>query len=167
VVLLDLTLPDGRGLEVFDQVTEAAPNALILQQTGLAPHYLERELTESILMHDAGSSASVLQALKAMGVRLAIDDFGTGYSSLSYLKRFPIDTLKIGQSFVRDIVNDLDDATMVAAVIGMGKNLKRRVIAEGGGNARAACVVAGSTLRPGSRFSFQSLLARRGLRAAA
>jgi diguanylate cyclase (GGDEF)-like protein/PAS domain S-box-containing protein len=105
--------------------------ALILQETGLAPAYLELELTESILMHDAVSSAAVLEALKDMGVRLAIDDFGTGYSSLSYLKRFPIDTLKIDQSFVRDIVTDTDDATIVAAVIGMGKSLKQRVIAEG------------------------------------
>ncbi len=105
--------------------------ALILQESGLASGYLELELTESILMHEADSSTLVLDSLKAMGVRLAIDDFGTGYSSLSYLKRFPIDTLKIDQSFVRDIVSDRDDATIVAAVIGMGKNLKQRVIAEG------------------------------------
>lgn len=105
--------------------------ALILKETGLAPRYLQLELTESILMHDAESSESVLEALKAMGVKLAIDDFGTGYSSLSYLKRFPIDTLKIDQSFVRDIVSDADDATIVTAIIGMGKNLKQRVIAEG------------------------------------
>ncbi len=105
--------------------------ALILQETGLEPGYLELELTESILMHDAASSALVLKLLKDMGVRLAIDDFGTGYSSLSYLKRFPIDTLKIDQSFVRDIATDADDATIVSAVIGMGKNLRQRVIAEG------------------------------------
>jgi diguanylate cyclase (GGDEF)-like protein len=108
------------------------PNlALILKETGLAPRYLELELTESILMHDVDTSASVLQALKDMGVQLAIDDFGTGYSSLSYLKRFPIDTLKIDQSFVRDIATDADDATIVDAVIGMGRNLNQRVIAEG------------------------------------
>lgn len=105
--------------------------ALILAETGLEPRYLELELTEGILMHDAESSVSVLQALKAMGVQLAIDDFGTGYSSLSYLKRFPIDTLKIDQTFVHDIGAESDDATIVSAVIAMGINLKQRVIAEG------------------------------------
>jgi len=108
--------------------------ARILKDTGLAPRYLELELTESVLMHDADSTACVLKALKAMGVRLAIDDFGTGYSSLSYLKRFPIDTLKIDQSFMRDITHatsDSDDAAIVTAVVSMGKSLNQRVIAEG------------------------------------
>jgi diguanylate cyclase (GGDEF)-like protein len=108
--------------------------AQILKETGLSSHYLELELTESVLMQDADSTASVLQALKTMGVRLAIDDFGTGYSSLSYLKRFPIDTLKIDQSFMRDITHatsNSDDAAIVAAVLGMGKSLNHRVIAEG------------------------------------
>ncbi|MDP3539491.1 MAG: EAL domain-containing protein [Azonexus sp.] len=105
--------------------------AIILKETGLAAGYLEIELTESILMHEAESSAKVLEGLKEMGVNLAIDDFGTGYSSLSYLNRFPIDTLKIDQSFVRDIATNSDDASIVSAVIGMGKNLKQRVVAEG------------------------------------
>ncbi len=105
--------------------------ALILRETGLAPRFLELELTERILMHDAESSAAVLHALKAMGVRLAIDDFGTGYSSLSNLKSFPIDTLKIDQSLVRDIITDSNDAIIVSTVIGIGRNLNQRVIAEG------------------------------------
>ena len=103
----------------------------ILDETGLTPDCLELELTESLLMHDVESSATVLESLKAMGIKLAIDDFGTGYSSLSYLKRFPITTLKIDQSFVRDITTDINDATIVSAVVGMGRNLNHRVIAEG------------------------------------
>ncbi len=108
--------------------------AAILQETGLVPACLELELTESVLMQDAEATTSVLKALKGMGVRLAIDDFGTGYSSLSYLKRFPIDTLKIDQSFMRDISGATpgsDDAAIVTAVVGMGKSLNQCVIAEG------------------------------------
>ena len=100
-------------------------------ETGLEPCYLELELTETFLMQDSKSTAAVLQALKDMGVHLALDDFGTGYSSLSYLKRFPIDTLKIDQSFVRDLTTDADDASIVTAVISMGKSLHMRVVAEG------------------------------------
>jgi predicted signal transduction protein with EAL and GGDEF domain len=103
----------------------------ILTETGLAPHYLELELTETFLMQDSTSTTDVLQALKGMGVHLALDDFGTGYSSLSYLRRFPIDTLKIDQSFVRDLTTDADDASIVSAVISMGKSLHKRVVAEG------------------------------------
>jgi EAL domain-containing protein (putative c-di-GMP-specific phosphodiesterase class I) len=102
-----------------------------LAETGVMPECLELELTESILMQDADASAAVLTALKALGIHLALDDFGTGYSSLSYLKRFPIDTLKIDQSFIRDIVTDTGDATIVSAVIDMARKLKQRVIAEG------------------------------------
>lgn len=102
-----------------------------LQCSGLAPRYLEIEMTETMLMDDAKSSISVLNSLQGIGVKLAMDDFGTGYSSLSYLKRFPISTLKIDKSFVRDITTDNDDATIVSAVIGMGINLQQRVIAEG------------------------------------
>ena len=102
-----------------------------LNDSGLAARYLEIEMTESMLMDDAKSSIAVLNSLQDIGVKLAMDDFGTGYSSLSYLKRFPISTLKIDQSFVRDITTDSDDATIVSAVIGMGLNLQQRVIAEG------------------------------------
>ena len=82
-------------------------------------------------MEDAESTAAVLQELKTMGVHLAVDDFGTGYSSLSYLQQFPIDVLKIDQSFVHRITIDPDDSPIVSAIIDMGKNLKHRVIAEG------------------------------------
>jgi diguanylate cyclase (GGDEF)-like protein/PAS domain S-box-containing protein len=102
----------------------------ILAAFDVPPRYIEIELTESVLMHDVESSLAVLRALKSMGVHLAIDDFGTGYSSLSYLKRFPIDALKIDRAFVRDITVDADDASIVAAVIGMGIKLKLKVIAE-------------------------------------
>jgi EAL domain-containing protein (putative c-di-GMP-specific phosphodiesterase class I) len=103
----------------------------IVKQTGIAPSCLELELTETYLMEDAADTAEVLDAIKGMGVQLALDDFGTGYSSLSYLKRFPIDTLKIDQSFVRNLANDLEDASIVSAVISMAKSLHMRVVAEG------------------------------------
>ena len=103
----------------------------VLTETGLEPHGLELELTETVLMQDAPSTAAVLQALNAMGVQLALDDFGTGYSSLSYLKRFPIDTLKIDQSFVRNLTTDAGDASIVSAMISLGKSLQMRVVAEG------------------------------------
>jgi EAL domain-containing protein (putative c-di-GMP-specific phosphodiesterase class I) len=103
----------------------------ILKETGLEPCYLELELTESGLMQHAEFSVPVLQKLKAMGVRLAIDDFGTGYSILSYLRQFPIDTLKVDQSFIHEINAETDEATIISAVINMGCHLKHRVIAEG------------------------------------
>jgi diguanylate cyclase (GGDEF)-like protein/PAS domain S-box-containing protein len=103
----------------------------ILTDTGLDPHCLEFELTETFLMEASGSTAAVLQALKDMGLQIALDDFGTGYSSLSFLRRFPIDTVKIDRSFVRDMTTDADDASIVRAVIGMGKSLHLHVVAEG------------------------------------
>lgn len=102
-----------------------------LEETGMVPHHLEIELTESVLMGDAEAADSILHAVAKLGVKLAIDDFGTGYSSLSYLRRFPIDTLKIDQSFVNQMTSNADDANIVSAVINMGKCLRQRVIAEG------------------------------------
>jgi diguanylate cyclase (GGDEF)-like protein len=103
----------------------------ILSETGLDPRSLELELTESVLMKHAEFTASVLQILRKRGVQVAVDDFGTGYSSLSYLQKFPVDALKIDQSFVRQISTAGDDTTIVKAVIGMARSLKLRVIAEG------------------------------------
>jgi EAL domain-containing protein (putative c-di-GMP-specific phosphodiesterase class I) len=102
-----------------------------LTETGLDPDRLELELTETFLMQDSLATAAVLEAIRNLGVRLALDDFGTGFSCLSYLKRFPIDTLKIDRSFVRDLATDADNAGIVKAVINMGKSLHMRVVAEG------------------------------------
>jgi diguanylate cyclase (GGDEF)-like protein/PAS domain S-box-containing protein len=103
----------------------------ILSETGLDPKSLELELTESVLMKHAASTATILQILREKGIRVTVDDFGTGYSSLSYLRKFPVDSLKIDQSFVRQISTGGDDTTIVKAVIGMARSLKLRVIAEG------------------------------------
>jgi diguanylate cyclase (GGDEF)-like protein len=99
----------------------------ILEDTGLDPHRLELELTESGMMQDMEQTTAILHALKELGVQIAVDDFGTGYSSLSYLHRFPIDTLKIDRSFVQDS----DGEPIVSAVIAMGTSLKQRIVAEG------------------------------------
>jgi len=105
--------------------------AKTLEETGLDPPYLELEITESTIMNDIESTISVLEKLSEMGMALAIDDFGTGYSSLSYLKRFPINKLKIDKSFIDDVITSDDDATIVAAIIGLSHNLKLNVICEG------------------------------------
>ena len=102
----------------------------ILSNTGLGAEYLDLEITESVLV-DAVDAPDVLERLSGMGVRLSIDDFGTGYSSLSYLKRFPIDTLKIDRSFVRDIMTDSDDAAITVAIIALSRSLRLKVLAEG------------------------------------
>ena len=99
----------------------------ILNDTGLDPHRLELELTESGMMQDMEQTTAILHALKELGIQIAVDDFGTGYSSLSYLHRFPIDTLKIDRSFVQD----RDGEPIVSAVIAMGTSLKQRIVAEG------------------------------------
>jgi diguanylate cyclase (GGDEF)-like protein len=103
----------------------------ILEETLLDPKYLELELTESVLMKHAESTESILNTLREKGIQLAVDDFGTGYSSLSYLRKFSIDAIKIDQSFIRQITTAPDDTTIVTAMIGMGRSLKLRVVAEG------------------------------------
>jgi len=105
--------------------------ARVIQQTGINPEYLELELTESIIMENVEDTVAILHELRDMGVYLSIDDFGTGYSSMAYLKRFPIDKLKIDQSFIRDLAQDLDDAAIVSATIAMAHSLNLTVIAEG------------------------------------
>jgi diguanylate cyclase (GGDEF)-like protein len=102
-----------------------------LADFNLKPEYLELEITESHLMRDNKRTNATLASIKSLGVRIAIDDFGTGYSSLAYLKRFPIDSLKIDKSFVRDITTDRDDASIAAGIIGLGHKLRLDVIAEG------------------------------------
>ncbi len=89
----------------------------ILGETDLESQYLELELTEGVTMQATEATASLMQSLKNLGVGLSINDFGTGYSTLSYLKRFPIDILKIDQSFIRDITTDPDDAAITLAII--------------------------------------------------
>ncbi len=102
-----------------------------LEQSGLPAALLELEITESMVMSDVDRSVDILDAIKALGVRIAMDDFGTGYSSLSYLKRFPIDRLKIDQSFVRDVTTDASDAALTRTIIALAHNLGIRVLAEG------------------------------------
>jgi EAL domain-containing protein (putative c-di-GMP-specific phosphodiesterase class I) len=102
-----------------------------LRDAGLDSGQLEIELTESMLMDNVEATIAVLRDLKAMGVRLAIDDFGTGYSSLAYLKRFPLDTLKIDRSFIKDTPGDTGDAALTTAIIGMAHSLNLSVVAEG------------------------------------
>jgi EAL domain-containing protein (putative c-di-GMP-specific phosphodiesterase class I) len=103
----------------------------VLHETGLAPQYLELELTESLLLANADVMLSVVQELKAMGVTLAIDDFGTGYSSFKYLRQFQVSKLKIDRLFIRDVVVNPDDAAITSAIISMAKSLRLKVIAEG------------------------------------
>jgi EAL domain-containing protein (putative c-di-GMP-specific phosphodiesterase class I) len=105
--------------------------ASALGSSGLAPHLLKLEITESAVMQDANTAIRILQELKALGVQLAIDDFGTGYSSLSYLKRFPVDTLKIDRSFVDGLGEDPQDTAIVRSVVALAQTLDLSLTAEG------------------------------------
>ncbi|MGB9110711.1 MAG: EAL domain-containing protein, partial [Telluria sp.] len=103
----------------------------VLDECGIEPQLLELELTESASMADADKSVALLAQLKGMGVRLAIDDFGTGFSNLNYLKRFPVDKLKLDQSFIADLLDSTDDQAISRAVIAMAQGLRLTVVAEG------------------------------------
>ena len=105
--------------------------AQVLVDTGMSAKYLGIELTESAIIIEPEMALSRLQSIKSLGIKLSLDDFGTGYSSLSYLKRFPIDTLKIDQAFIRDIKVDHEDAALVKAIIAMAHGLGMDVVAEG------------------------------------
>jgi EAL domain-containing protein (putative c-di-GMP-specific phosphodiesterase class I) len=124
-VSVNVTGAQLQRAQFIDEVTHA------LTSSGLPANCLMLEVTESSLLEDSTTNAQRLQALRDLGVRLAIDDFGTGYSGLAYLKRFPIDTVKIDQSFVRDLTVDPDDAAIVTAIVAMAKSLGIDVVAEG------------------------------------
>lgn len=115
----------------FRQLNLAAVVAKILNDTCLDPRYLDLELTEGTVMENAEETIATLHSLKEMGVRLSIDDFGTGYSSLSYLKQFPLHTLKVDRSFVKDLTKNADDEAITQAIIAMASSLGLKVIAEG------------------------------------
>lgn len=128
-VAVNLSPRQFRQSNLVDTVARA------IERYGWPCKLLELEITEGVLMQQTSETLKTLEALNRLGVGLAIDDFGTGYSSLSYLKRFPVDFLKIDQSFVRDIAVDPDDATIVTAIIGLAHNLGLTVVAEGVENA--------------------------------
>jgi EAL domain-containing protein (putative c-di-GMP-specific phosphodiesterase class I) len=130
-IVPDLRLAVNLSARQFHQTALAAKIVDVLGRAGLHADQLELEITETIAMSDAALSRQILEELRRAGVRLAVDDFGTGYSSLGYLRRFPLDTLKIDKSFVREIMAEPDDATIVRTVIRMAHSLGLEVCAEG------------------------------------
>jgi len=124
-IAVNLTARQFRDEHLFSDVTS------ILTETGMDPRLLEIELTESLLIHNVEDTLRILTRLKAMGIRIAVDDFGSGYSSLALLQRFPLDTIKIDRSFVRDIVGTAEDTGLADAIIAMGKSLSLTVVAQG------------------------------------
>jgi diguanylate cyclase (GGDEF)-like protein/PAS domain S-box-containing protein len=127
----DLRIAVNLSPRQFTQKALVQSIADVLHATGLDPRFLELELTESMVMSDVDNAIAILRNLKGLGIHISIDDFGTGYSSLSYLKRFPIDVLKIDQSFVNDLTVDADDAAIVVSIISLAHSLRLQVIAEG------------------------------------
>lgn len=130
----------------------------ILDDTGLSPHRLELEITESVLMQDVETSRRILHSLKDIGVQLAVDDFGTGYSSLSYLNQFPIDVLKIDQSFVSEIGAMTNNGVIASAVISMGNSLNLKVVAEGVENYAQLAFLKAQHCEEGQGFLFSGPL---------
>ena len=131
VTRLPLRVSVNLSARQFSQQDLTACIARTLQETGLDPNLLVLELTETSVMENVEVTVAALQGIRGMGVRISIDDFGTGYSSLSYLKRLPIDTLKIDQSFIQDITTNRNDAAIAKAIIAMAQSLQLKVIAEG------------------------------------
>lgn len=132
----DEGLPDIRigvnvSAEQFRQGELVRTVRRALESAGLAPHFLELELTESAVMRSPEESVAILEELSSMGILVSVDDFGTGYSSMSYLRRFPIDKLKIDKSFVSEMVTRAEDASIVQAIVSLAHSLKLKVVAEG------------------------------------
>ena len=125
VIAVNVSAKQLREKDFLDTV------AKVLEETGLPPHLLEIELTESCVMHTPEQAIAILEALKAMGIKLSLDDFGTGYSSLAYLKRLPFNKIKIDRSFVIDVATDADSSAIASTIIAMTHSMHRIVIAEG------------------------------------
>jgi len=124
-IAVNLSARQLRHSELFNTIIQA------LEISGLPPHLLELEITESVIMQDAAATAQLLKKLKQIGLHIAVDDFGTGYSSLSYLKSFPIDVIKVDRSFVIDVTTSIESAHIVSAIIAMAHGLGHKVVAEG------------------------------------
>jgi EAL domain-containing protein (putative c-di-GMP-specific phosphodiesterase class I) len=124
-IAVNLSTRNLLDVEFPDQVAE------LLARHGVGADRLELEITESTMLEDPPRTRAILERLSEMGIRLSIDDFGTGYSSLAYLKRLPVDEIKIDRSFVMNMVDDEDDATIVRSTIDLGRNLGLEVVAEG------------------------------------
>jgi EAL domain-containing protein (putative c-di-GMP-specific phosphodiesterase class I) len=137
----------------------------ILQRYRLPPRSLELEVTETGLMEDISTAAQHLLSLRRSGALIAIDDFGTGYSSLSYLKSLPLDKIKIDKSFVQDVLNDEDDATIVRAIIQLGKSLNMQVIAEGVETLEQEAYIVAQGCHEGQGYLYSKPLAARELTA--
>jgi EAL domain-containing protein (putative c-di-GMP-specific phosphodiesterase class I) len=127
----DLRLAVNVSARQFQQSDLVSQIERVLDETRLPPHLLDLEITESCAMDNAELAVRVLRDLKSLGVGISLDDFGTGYSSLSYLRHLPIDSLKIDQSFIRDVGKDPGGAAIIVAIIAMARSLNLRVVAEG------------------------------------